>query len=240
VNCSHIALLRLTSAGGLRRRVAVDSILWNFGSDLLSQGRSISLIPLRLDLIRIYWFSDLIGTKFQLSTIPSGLDPIGCGEKEKKKRLAPAPRDRTGLPPSASSPRALARSRKRLWPSGPARLRSALTWNRLATCPTRARGIVMRPRLVSSHWQPGALSLGPAHLQRIARQARLPPDSLRPPATRGTGVPQLCLLPISAKREREKKHVELIASDQTSEFLIDFRVCDFSRRIFLPTGAPFL
>jgi hypothetical protein len=76
VNCSHIAVLRLTSVDGLRWRVDVDSILWNFGSDLWSQGRSISPIPRRLDLICSCWFSDPIRTKLQLSTIPSRSDPI--------------------------------------------------------------------------------------------------------------------------------------------------------------------
>jgi hypothetical protein len=34
--------------------------------------------------------------------------------------------------------------------------------------------------------------------------------------------------------------MELIAYDQTLEFLLGFRVCDFSHRFFLPTGTPFL
>jgi hypothetical protein len=86
---------------------------------------------------------------------------------------------------------------------------------------------------------PATRWLAPILLLAIRSLARFPPDSLRPPATRGTGVHQLYLLPISAKREREQKHVELIAYDQTSEFRIGFRACDFSRRVFLPTGHRF-
>jgi hypothetical protein len=107
----------------------------------------------------------------------------------------------------------------------------------------RAPGVRATPSSSETAWDRSPLTravarAGPSAADR--RQARLPPDSLRPPVTPRTGVRPLCLLPISAKREREKKPVELIAYDQTSEFLIDFRACDFNRRVFLPTGAPFL
>jgi hypothetical protein len=43
-------------------------------------------------------------------------------QKKKERRITPAPRDRAGLPPSASSPALSPGFRQRLWPSGPAHL----------------------------------------------------------------------------------------------------------------------